>query len=45
MDSAEIPLRLVQVRSYLSYNEQICEHFAVPDCACFLFNTRDANYE
>ena len=45
LDPAEIPLRLVQVRSYLSSNEQICEHFTVPDCACFLFNTRDANYE
>jgi hypothetical protein len=40
LDPAEIPLRLVQVRFYLSSNEQICEHFAVPDCARFLFNTR-----
>jgi hypothetical protein len=45
LDPAEIPLRLEQALSYLSSNNQICEHFAVPDCECFLFNTRDANYE
>ena len=45
LDPAEIPFRLEQALSYLSSNNQIYEHFAVPDCACFLFNTRDANYE
>jgi len=45
LDPAEIPLRLEQALSYLSFNNQICERFAVLDCECFLFNTRDANYE